>query len=64
MGRLRDLEVAKKKAVEDEDYELAKEIKQQIDNLRKVGNQLADLDRRKRIAVEREDYDSAKIIQE
>lgn len=63
MSRLQELENTKKRAVADEDYETAKQIKIQIENLKKIGSHLSDLEKRKKIAVEREDYDSAKLIQ-
>lgn len=64
LNRMRELENLKKKAVEDEDYMLAKSYKAQLESLKKMGSQIAELEKRKRIAVEREDYDSANLIRD
>lgn len=51
ISKLKELEAAKRRAVEQEDYEQAKEIKSQIDLLKKMGTKLAELEQSKRIAV-------------
>ena len=62
LERLRQLELAKSKAVEMEEFDEAKRLKEAIERLRSVGSHLAQLEERKRIAIQSEDYDSAKII--
>lgn len=48
--------------VEQELYDEAKQLKAGIEQLEKLGSQIAKLDAQKRQAVEREDYDEAKAI--
>jgi len=60
--KMKDLEEAKARAVEREDFEEAKRIKLAIDRLRHIGAQLQHLEESKARAIKNEDYDSAKII--
>jgi len=59
---IREVHEAKEKAVEDEEYELAKELKQEENRLKQVGSSLAKLEASKREAVSQEDYDEAAAI--
>ena len=52
------------KAVEQEDYSTAKQIKVVEQELKTLGSRLAQLDVAKRQAVGMEDYDRAKIMKE
>ena len=56
------LEQAKEKAVANEHFEEAKQIKDGIDRLRQIGTHILQLDERKRLASMNEDYDAAKVI--
>lgn len=60
--RLRALQAAKQKAIDNEDFEEAKHLKDAIERLKSVGVNLLQLEERKRIAVQNEDFESAKII--
>jgi len=60
--KMKDLEDAKARAVEREDFEEAKRIKIAIDRLRHIGAQLQHLEESKARAIRNEDYDSARII--
>lgn len=60
--RLKQLLVAKDRAIENEDFDEAKKLKDAIERLRSVGQQLYTLEERKRIAINNEDYESAKVI--
>eukprot|EP00359_Climacostomum_virens_P001925 CAMPEP_0204900574 /NCGR_PEP_ID=MMETSP1397-20131031/2553_1 /ASSEMBLY_ACC=CAM_ASM_000891 /TAXON_ID=49980 /ORGANISM="Climacostomum Climacostomum virens, Strain Stock W-24" /LENGTH=780 /DNA_ID=CAMNT_0052068743 /DNA_START=85 /DNA_END=2424 /DNA_ORIENTATION=+ len=62
MDRLKALAVAKQRAIDNEDYDEAKRIKDAIERLKNVGYQLLQLEERKRTAISSEDYDTAKII--
>ncbi|KAM3137982.1 hypothetical protein pb186bvf_009877 [Paramecium bursaria] len=64
LERLRDLEEAKEKAVQREDFIEAKRIKESIERLKQVGVQLRTLEERKTNAIQNEDYDSAAIIKQ
>jgi len=57
---IRRLDKRKKEAVRDENFDLAKRMKQAIADLQKVGEKLARYELDKRRAVENEDYDLAK----
>eukprot|EP00954_Amorphochlora_amoebiformis_P014661 1147178-Amorphochlora_amoeboformis.AAC.1 len=52
----------KARAIEDEEYDKAKKLKQAIQALKKIGPHLAMLERKKKEAVQREDYDTAMAI--
>jgi len=60
--KMKELEEAKARAVEREDFEEAKRIKAAIDRLRHIGAQLQSLEESKARAIKNEDYDSASII--
>ena len=62
LDRLKVLEVAKDKAIKNEDYEDAKRLKDAIERLKQIGVQLLHLEEIKLLAVNNDDYDSAKII--
>ena len=49
----------KQEALEVEDFDQCKYIKQIIDKLKIVGNQLVSLEHQKREAIENEDYEAA-----
>lgn len=60
--QLKQLLYAKDKAVEHENFEEAKRLKEAVDRLRSAGYQLVHLEERKRQAIAAEDYDAAKSI--
>lgn len=60
--QIRELHMAKERAVKAEDYDAAKRLKDAIDRLKQVGARMAKLELRKKAAVENEDYDTAKQI--
>jgi centrosomal protein CEP104 len=62
--KLRQLAEAKSRAVEQEDYGTAKQIKNVEQELKAMGSQLAQLDMAKSDAVIAEDYDLAKEIKD
>lgn len=45
-----------------EDFELAKNLRDQIDALKRAGSELAELERQKAAAIQEENYDEAKRI--
>eukprot|EP00906_Rhabdomonas_costata_P007446 RCo010664 len=57
--KIRDLEAKKLAAVEAEDYDLAQQIKQQIDSLKRVSAQLLRLENDRRLALDAEKFDDA-----
>ncbi|XP_058498819.1 centrosomal protein of 104 kDa isoform X1 [Solea solea] len=57
---IRLMDQKKQEMVQQEKYELAKNLKQAIADLQKVGERLARYDVEKRCAIEKEDYDLAK----
>ncbi|XP_028266761.1 centrosomal protein of 104 kDa [Parambassis ranga] len=57
---IRHLDQKKQDMVRQEEYEQAKNLKQAIADLQKVGERLARYEMEKRSAIEREDYDLAK----
>ncbi|CAK8671857.1 centrosomal protein of 104 kDa-like isoform X2 [Clavelina lepadiformis] len=59
-GIIRRLDIKKKKAVIEENFDVAKRMKQAIADLQKVGEKLARYELDKRRAIEHEDYDLAK----
>jgi centrosomal protein CEP104 len=61
-AQIRELHLAKERAVQAEDYDAAKRLKDAIDKLKQVGAKMAKLELRKKAAVENEDYDTAKMI--
>jgi len=60
--KLRALDEAKKRAVDEENFDEAKRIKNMIDGLKAVSSKLAELETKKRQAIEDEDYELAKLI--
>ena len=62
METLKALYAQKDRAVEMDDFDEAKRIRETIDRLKIVSTQIAQLDERKRIAIKNEDYEAAKII--
>ena len=63
-NRIQELEAKKRRAVEDENFDLAKDIKAEIDRLKSVAVQISRLEERKQEAIRRENYDDAKVINE
>ncbi|OQR82026.1 hypothetical protein THRCLA_11199 [Thraustotheca clavata] len=63
-AKIREVHLAKEKAVAMEDYDQAKRLKALEDQLKSIGLQLARLETAKREAVENEDYDAAKNIKD
>lgn len=62
--RIREIQIAKDKAVAAEDYDQAKRLKKMEEHLKSIGLQLARLEAQKREAVANEDYDLAKRIKD
>ncbi|DAZ92690.1 TPA: hypothetical protein N0F65_010109 [Lagenidium giganteum] len=62
--RIREIHIAKEKAVAMEDYDQAKRLKQMEEQLKSIGLQLARLETQKREAVANEDYDLAKRVKD
>lgn len=60
--KVRELTLHKARAIEQEDYDLAKALKDQIALLKKYGAQIAELEAEKAIAVEAEAFDTAKQL--
>jgi hypothetical protein len=60
--KIRTLNAAKLQAVDDEDFDKAKFLKDAIDKLKLAGSQLVQLELQKRLAIENEDFDSAKVL--
>lgn len=59
---LREVHEAKERAVEEEEYELAKQLKEAESRLKHIGVKIAKLEEAKRDAVACEDYDQAAIL--
>lgn len=62
VSKLRILEQVKEKAVQQERFDDAKKIKENIDRMRQFAIHINQLEERKRMATINEDYDAAKII--
>ena len=60
--KINSLQMEKQEALEVEDFDQCKYIKQIIDKLKIVGNQLVSLEHQKREAIENEDYEKAKQL--
>jgi centrosomal protein CEP104 len=60
--KIRVLSEAKIKAVDEEDFDKAKYLKDAIDKLKLAGSQLVQLEVQKKLAIDNEDFDSAKIL--
>mmetsp|Transcript_12935 Transcript_12935/g.45468 ORF Transcript_12935/g.45468 Transcript_12935/m.45468 type:complete len:345 (+) Transcript_12935:48-1082(+) len=61
-AQIRELHIAKERAVKAEDYDAAKRLKDAIERLKQVGSRVAKLELRKKAAVDNEDYDTAKAL--
>lgn len=59
---IRDLLARKDAAVDREDFDEAKRLKEQIGQIKAVGMKIALLESRKKAAIDAEDYDAAKVI--
>jgi hypothetical protein len=64
LAQIEQLERSKELAIQQEDYQTAKQIKEKIDKLKAVSEQIFRLEQRKEIAIQTEDYDAAKIIKD
>ena len=62
METMKALYAAKERAVQMEDFDEAKRLKDTIDRLKLVSGHISQLEERKRIAISNEDYESAKVI--
>ena len=62
LKRLKELYVAKDKAIEMEDLDEANNITRAICSLKAVSQSLVQLEERKKVAIRNEDYDSAKVL--
>ena len=51
-------------AVKNEDFQLAKNLKERIQRLKNLGEQISLLESRKEKAIQKEDYDSAMVLKE
>ena len=60
--RLKELYIAKERAIAEEDYDAAKTIRASIDQIEAPSARILKLDQRKQTAIQAEDYDSAKQI--
>jgi len=58
-GQIQHLEALKAQAVVDEDFLLAKQLKEEIQKMKAKFTELLNLEQEKRKAIEREDYDTA-----
>ena len=63
-NKLKQLEMDKALAVQNENYDLAKQLRNQIERLKSVGVQLQSLEGQKQVAIAQENFDQAKIIKE
>ena len=59
-AQIRQLQEQKVRAVQSEDYDEAKRLKQAVQHLKEAGHKLLELERSKLEAVKEEDYDEAK----
>lgn len=62
LDKLKVLSSRKDAAVEEEDYDRAKRVKEFMDKLKLLGEQIFKLELQKKLAIENEDFDSAKIL--
>ena len=62
--KLKQLEMDKAMAVQNENYDLAKMLRGQIERLKSVGVQLQSLEGQKQVAISSENFDLAKNIKE
>ena len=54
----------KMEAVRNEDYQTAKDLKDKIQRLKNIGEQIALLESRKEKAIQKEDYESAMVLKQ
>lgn len=64
LEKLTQLEEAKERAVEIEDYKEAKRLKNAIEKIRYIASQIAELESRKILAIQDEDYDAATVLKQ
>lgn len=62
METLKALYAAKERAVQMEEFDEAKRLKDTIDRLKMISGHMAQLEERKRMAIQNEDYEAAKVI--
>jgi centrosomal protein CEP104 len=62
METLKALYSAKERAVNMEDFDEAKRIKDTIERLKTISGHISQLEERKRLAIKSEDYEAAKVI--
>jgi hypothetical protein len=60
--RLKELYIAKERAIAEEDYDAAKTIRSSIEQIEAPSARILKLEQRKQTAIQAEDYDSAKQI--
>ena len=60
--KIRVLNEAKLQAVDEEDFDKAKHLKDAVDMLKLAGSRLNQLEIQKKVAIENEDFDSAKVL--
>ena len=60
--QIRKLQQEKEAAVRDENFDLAKSIKDTVDRLKSIGIELTKLEDQKKRAVQNEDFDAAKKL--
>ena len=60
--KIKELEIAKQKAIILEDYEEARVLKEEVDRIKTIGDHLRMLEERKLICIQNEDFASAKLI--
>ena len=60
--RLKELYIAKERAISEEDYDAAKTIRASIEQIEAPSARILKLEQRKQTAIQAEDYDSAKQI--
>ena len=64
LEQLKRLQMMKDEAVRNEDYQMAKNLKERIQRLKNLGEQISLLESRKEKAIQKEDYDSAMVLKE
>lgn len=60
--KIRILNEAKLQAVDEEDFDKAKHLKDAVDMLKLAGSRLNQLEIQKKVAIENEDFESAKVL--
>lgn len=64
LGRLKELDRLKLKAVSEEDYDLAAALKSQIEDVKKAGAEIDELEKAKTAALQEENFSEAKKIKQ